>query len=535
MNRKSVTLARTFVFSLYFLSLFTGIPTVLAAAGANIPAPEFPPDLPWLNVSRPLTLADLRGRVVILDFWTYGCINCIHVAEELKRLEEKFGENLLVIGVHSPKFDNERRLSTLRSMTLRYDRRHPIVNDIGRSMMHLYRARAWPTLVVLDPLGGVEGYVTGEGHEQLLAATVERLLKETKDKPSPHPLPMALERDQVAASFLAAPGKIAVHGDKVAISDTLHHRLVVADTDGQVLQIIGDGQAGMRDGPVNQARFHAPQGLVFAGDQLYVADTGNHALRRVDLSAGKVIRVAGTGQLGDLVSGEFDALEVALRSPWDLAWDGTFLYVAMAGSHQIWRYRPHLGRIGIWAGTRIEGIDDGGVKKATFSQPSGLTIDGKSLYVADPEASAVRVIDLADEAVTTLIGRGLFEFGDRDGSLAQALLQHPLGVASTREGRIVIADTYNHKLKIVDPKAGTITTLAGSGQPAEEADGDIALNEPGGVAVINQQVLVTDTNNNRIVVYDLKRKTTEVWPLHLSPEGPAAGTKAAKDLDDPDR
>ena len=503
------------ILGLLLVMAYAVSPTILGAANANRPAPDFPADLPWLNVSRPLTLADLRGRVVILDFWTYGCINCVHVAEELKRLEEKFDDDLVIIGVHSPKFDNERRLSTLRSITLRYDRRHPIVNDVERRMMHLYRARAWPTLVVLDPLGGVEGYVTGEGHERILEATVKRLLQETKDRPPMNPRPMALERDNLTSSFLAAPGKIAVAGNQVAISDTLHHRIVIANTDGKVLQVIGNGQAGLQDGPADQARFRTPQGMVFVGDQLYVADTGNHALRRVDLPSGKVTRIAGTGRIGDLEFGEFDALDIGLRSPWDLAWDGTRIYVAMAGSHQIWRYDPHRNRIAAWAGTRREGIRDGKVANATFSQPSGLAVFGKNLYVADPEASAIRVIDLSDETVKTLIGRGLFEFGDEDGSLPEARLQHPLGVAPTQDGRVIIADTYNHKLKIIDPTTDTVATLAGTGRPAVGTNGNPLMNEPGGVAVLGENVLITDTNNDRILIFDLLRRLTKVWQLHL--------------------
>ena len=501
------------ILSVLILLVSLVLPVNSSASRENVRAPEFPAELPWLNVSRPLVLDDLRGRVVILDFWTYGCINCIHVAEELKRLEETFGEDLVVIGVHSPKFDNERRLSTLRHITLRYDRRHPIVNDIDLRMMRLYRARAWPTLVVLDPQGGVEGYVTGEGHEELLARTVKRLLKDAEDGAMRRALPVALERDRVESSYLAAPGKVAVDGDRVAISDTLHHRLLIADTNGSVLQVIGDGRPGLRDGPPQQARFRTPQGVLFVGKQLYVADTGNHALRKVDLSTGEVTLVAGTGQIGDLKSGEFKASAVGLRSPWDLAWDGIKVYVAMAGTHQIWQYDPKLQRIAAWAGTSREGIEDGKVSEATFSQPSGLAIHDGTLFVADPEASAIRVIDLADQSVKTIVGTGLFDFGDRDGLTEKALLQHPLGIAAADDGKVVVADTYNHKLKIIDLKNRKIATVAGSGSPGRQKNGAMLMNEPGGAAMLGKNVLIADTNNDRILLHDLSEKSTEIWMI----------------------
>lgn len=487
--------------------------SLVAAAEGNRPAPEFPADLPWLNVSRPLTMDDLRGRVVILDFWTYGCINCLHVAEELKRLEQQFGDDLLVIGVHSPKFDNERRLSTLRSMVLRYQRDHPVVNDTELKLMRLYRARAWPTLVVLDPHGGVEGYVAGEDHEELLARTIRRLLKETPDRPAPPPLPIALERERAAASYLAAPGKISSGNGRVAISDTLHHRILIVNSKGRVLQVIGDGRPGRRDGPASQARFRSPQGTVFVGNQLYVADTGNHLIRKIELATGKVSTVAGKGQIGDLVLGEFDALEIGLRSPWDLAWDGAYIYIAMAGAHQIWRYDPKQQRLTAWAGTRREGIREGEITRATFSQPSGLALHDKMLYVADPEASAIRIVDLSRRLVKTLVGTGLFDFGDRDGPLRRALLQHPLGITVAGDGTLFVADTYNHKIKVIDPGGKMVRTIVGSGRPGAGSAGKLLLNEPGGVAMLGDKVLIADTNNDRILILDPQQRTLRRWAL----------------------
>ena len=495
--------------------LCTALQEAVAATEPDHPlAPEFPDGLDWLNVARPLTLEDLRGKVVILDFWTYGCVNCLHVAEELKTLEERFGSRLVVIGVHSPKFDNERNLETLRHRVVRLDRRHPVINDVEWLLMSDYGARAWPTLVLIDPLGGVVGRVAGEGHTRLLAREIQSLLERYADVLDPTPLPLDLEQDRLANSLLAAPGKVAANDKRVAISDTLHNRIVIARSDGRILWTIGDGQPGLVDGRFGEARFSSPQGVFLSGDRLFVADAGNHAVRLVDLATRKVSTLAGTGRIGHALGSESDARKAELRSPWDLVLDGDWLYIAMAGTHQIWRLDLAIGEIAPWAGSGREGINDGPLEQATFSQPSGLALAGRHLYVADAEASAVRVIDLEHGQVRTLAGKGLFSFGDQDGSFEQALLQHTSGIAADGD-TLFVADTYNHKLKRMDLKTGRVTTLAGDGMPGRGMGAAISarLNEPGGVAVAGDRIYITDTNNDRILVYERAARILREWEL----------------------
>jgi thiol-disulfide isomerase/thioredoxin len=494
----------------------TALQEAVAAPEPNLPlAPEFPDGLEWLNVAQPLTLEDLRGKVVILDFWTYGCINCLHVAEELKILEEQFGSRLVVIGVHSPKFDNERNLETLRHMVVRLDRRHPVISDVDKLLMFGYGARAWPTLVLIDPLGGVVGRVAGEGHTRLLTREIQQLLVRYADVVDSKPLPLELEQDRLADSLLAAPGKVAASGKRVAISDTLHNRILVARPDGQILWIIGDGQRGLRDGDFGDARFSSPQGLFISADRLFVADAGNHAVRLVDLASRKVSTLAGSGRIGHTASRESDARKAELRSPWDLLLDGDQLYIAMAGTHQIWRLDLATGEIAPWAGSGREGINDGPLEQATFSQPSGLALAGRHLFVADAEASAVRVIDLEHGQVRTLAGKGLFNFGDRDGPLEQALLQHVSGIAVDGDDTLFVADTYNHKLKRLDLKTGHVTTLAGDGVPGRGmgAASSTRLNEPGGLALAGDRIYISDTNNDRILVYMRAARILREWEL----------------------
>jgi len=476
----------------------------------------FAPGLTWLNVSRPLTFGDLRGKVVILDFWTYGCINCIHVLADLKRLEKKYGDRLLVIGVHTPKFDNEKNLATLRHILLRYGIEHPVVNDVDSLLAARYGMRAWPTRVLIDPDGQVLGRVTGEGRYKLFDQTIQALLDKYPELVDPGPAPLKLEKEQLAGSLLAAPGKLAVSPRYVAISDSLHNRILLCDHQGWIERVFGGLEAGRKDGAAAQARFNNPQGLAFdAAGGLYVADTGNHLIRYIDLERARVETLAGNGRLERKHNGWFDARAVGLASPWGLAWRDGELYIAMAGSHQIWRYDAKTGKTGPFAGTGREGIDDGDRLQASFSQPSGLSIFGDWLYVADAEDSALRRIHLQQGRVETLVGSGLFDFGDRDGPLNKARLQHLLGVVAGSETRIYIADTYNHKLKLVDLDLGTVRTLLGDGIPGRGAGPNtpMRLNEPGGLARLDDRLLIADTNNDRIVAYGISGGEGSPWPV----------------------
>ena len=481
----------------------------------NVQAPGFPDGLPWLNVERPLGLADLHGKVVILDFWTYGCINCIHIMEDLKRLEAKYGRQLVVIGVHSPKFDNEKNIETLRRVLLRYDRVDPVVHDIDFRLMRLYGARAWPTLFILDPAGGVVGKVSGEGHYRTLDKVISELFEEYADQLSDDPLPLLPEKTKLKDAVLAFPGKIAVSGSRVALSDTLHHRVLVTDQQGRVQQAFGGRTPGLADGDAHSARFSSPQGLTFADGMLYVADTGNHVIRAIDLKSERVETIAGTGKVGLSDTGGAVARDVNLRSPWDVAVAGDRLFIAMAGDHQIWLLDLASGRIGVYAGSGREGIRNGDLESAEFSQPSGLSLWGDWLYVADAESSAVRRIHLRGKRVETLVGTGLFDFGDRDGEFEQAQLQHPLGVAVLDNGDVLVADTYNHKVKRLRVQSRLVETLLGTGAPGDgENPNEIAaLNEPGGLAVSGDEVLIVDTNNRRIVRFDLRAPSARAWPV----------------------
>ena len=519
-NKAYLQKAAPFALAVFCLFLLLG--NSIADARPHPKAIEFTEGLSWLNVSRPLTLKDLKGKVVILDFWTYGCINCIHVLEDFRKLEKKYGNKIAIIGIHTPKFDNEKNLETLRRIVVRYGIEHPVINDVDSIMARQYGMRAWPTQFLIDPQGKILGRVVGEGNYDLFVENIDKLLKQQAADLSDHKLPMMLVRKSFAKSMLAAPGKIAVSPDNkmVAISDTLHHRIIITDAKGKILKYIGGKESGYRNGSAQQARFFTPQGLAFSDKGLYVADTGNHSIRYIDLKTGNVKTVAGNGK-NEMHRGKgYKATSIGLRSPWALALKNKQLYIAMAGIHQIWKLDIEKNTIGRWAGSGAESIDDGDLNRSGFSQPSGLSLIGDKLYVADSEDSAVRVIDLNKKEVSTLVGSGLFDFGDKDGKFSKARLQHVLGVAAKDSQHVYIADTYNHKLKVLNLKTKKISTVAGTGKPGKGANKGAskatqsALNEPGGIVFLGDNILIADTNNNRIMKYDTHKKTLSEWKVH---------------------
>ena len=482
----------------------------------NIRAPEFPDDVAWLNTEQPLALANLRGKLVLLDFWTYGCINCIHILPDLARLESEYGDALVVIGVHSAKFANEGELENLRNIVARYEIDHPIVNDRDFRIWQAYAIRAWPTTVLIDPRGYVLAAHSGERVYETYHDLVARAIQEYEAKGLLDRAPLTFRRQQHKSphSVLSFPGKVLADevSNHLFIADSNHHRIVIADLQGRVQDVIGSGVRGLVDGSFEQARFAKPQGMALRGGLLYIADTENHALRVANLHERRVHTIAGDGAIGyarDMREGG----PVRLNSPWALAWLKDRLYIAMAGMHQIWVLDPASGRIGPYAGSGREGLYDAPLPQAALAQPSGLATDGRLLYVVDSEASAIRVIETHPMGrVRTLIGEGLFEFGDVDGPQERARLQHPLGITYYR-GTLYIADTYNHKIKVVDTENASATTLLGDGK-AGYRDGRAArLFEPGGLSTAAGHLYIADTNNHVIRVADLG--TQEVYTLAL--------------------
>lgn len=468
------------------------------SAGAQSAVP-FPSGAPWYNVSRPLTWSDLRGRAVLLDFFTPGCINCIHMIPVEHELKRRFGERLVIVAVDSPKFSASATTQGLTAFITRYHVTHPVVLDSATRLWDAYGIPAWPTFVLVGPDGKVRGQYIGEQTVDGLAGPIRAALADAPPATALKPLPMLVMAG--AGGALDAPGGISVSGDSVAIADTAHNRIVLANRNGTVTAVIGTGCEGAADGSYAQAQFARPHGLTFHAGRLYVADTDNQRIRVIDPAARTVATLAGDGRRRFIAGGEFSAASASLNSPWDVAWAGGRLYIAMAGDHDIWRYDPDTRRIGPWAGSGREGLADGDRRSAEFAQTSGLTTHAGILYAADPESSSIRAIDLARGNVTTLIGQGLFKFGFRDGIGTRALLQHAEGL-TWLDGSLYIADTFNDALRRMDLKSGRVTTVARH------------LAQPQAVAALAPEtLLVAESNGDRVVAIHLPDGKVTPWPL----------------------
>ncbi|WP_010532663.1 thioredoxin-like domain-containing protein [Brachybacterium squillarum] len=434
----------------------------------------------WLNTGGvDLDLEDLRGKIVLLDFWTFCCVNCLHVLDELRPLEEKWAEELVVVGVHSPKFEFEKDPDALAANIERYEVTHPVLDDPELLTWSEYGARAWPTLMVLDTQGRIAGNLSGEGHAENLDALIGRLVAEGEADGSLRRGPAPTVIAEKVPQTLRFPSKVTILDDwRIVVSDAGQHRLVVFDPDGTTVdEEIGDGRRGLLDGESAGVRFAEPNGVLAlpsdvaaeVGYDLLVADTANHVLRGVKVGQDRFLRsrtatevwtVAGSGaqwMQGDaLPRGEGDPRSYALSTPWDLGWSHALnrVVITMAGIHQLWTFDPVTGSLMVLAGTTQEGLVDGPAVTSWWAQPSGIDElpDGR-LVVADSESSAIRVLDPQTMEVSTLVGQGLFDFGHVDGPAEVARLQHPLGVTVLPDGRIAVADTYNGAIRIVDEHA----------------------------------------------------------------------------------
>jgi thiol-disulfide isomerase/thioredoxin/streptogramin lyase len=490
-------------------------------ARARVRAPELTGKGGWLNTGgRDLSLADLRGRIVVLDFWTFCCINCLHVLDELRELEEKHRDTVVIIGVHSPKFAHEAEHQAVVDAVERYGVEHPVLDDPELATWKQYAVRAWPTLVVIDPEGYVVAQHAGEGHAHAIERLVEELEAEHGEKGTLRRGDGPYVPPEPQPTTLRFPGKaLLLPSGSLLVSDTTRHQLVELAEDGEtVVRRIGSGSRGFADGGPADASFNEPQGLALLEDgAVVVADTVNHALRRLDPDSGEVTTLAGTGRQwwqGSPASGP--AHEVDLSSPWDVAVFAGKVWIAMAGVHQLWTYDPEAGTVGVAAGTTNEGLVDGPGTEAWFAQPSGLAATAERLWLADSETSALRWVD-PDGHVHTAVGTGLFDFGHRDGPAGQALFQHPLGVTVLPDGSVAVADTYNHALRRYDPATGEVTTLATD------------LREPSDAVLVGEDIVVVESARHRLtrlrlpeeavrveaVAHRTRRAATEVAPGRL--------------------
>ncbi|MCR1161426.1 NHL domain-containing thioredoxin family protein [Paenarthrobacter sp. UW852] len=505
----------------------------------------------WLNTGgKSLDLESLRGKIVLLDFWTFCCINCLHVLDELRPLEEKYSDVLVTVGVHSPKFEHEADPVALASAVERYEIHHPVLDDPELATWKAYTARAWPTLVVVDPEGYIVAHLSGEGHAGGLAVLLEELVAEHEAKGTLHRGNGPYVAPEPTSGTLRFPGKATqlANGNYLVV-DSGHHRLVELRPDLETVErVIGSGTKGYLDGQAEIVQFNEPQGVALLPSELawklgydaVVADTVNHRLRGVTLSSGYVQTVAGNGVQRLLDAGparvtdsgagtwsehhddgpaDFAAdsvdvgalglgTEVSLSSPWDVVWSQKLqkVVIAMAGTHQIFAFDPLTNEVSILAGSGLEGLLDGKAEEAWFAQSSGLAIDADdNIWVADSETSSLRRLVLSDSGVTveTAVGKGLFDFGFRDGDFAEARLQHPLGVTVLPDGSVAIADTYNGAVRRYDPVAKSVSTLArGLAEPSDVVVVQVEGSEP--------LLVVVESNKHQLVLVPIPKEAQQV-------------------------
>jgi DNA-binding beta-propeller fold protein YncE len=454
-------------------------------------APEFPAGLEWFNVDRPVKLADQGGRVVLIDFGVYSSVCCQHVLQDLQTLGRKYRDALVIISVHSPRFPAEMRRSHVLKAINRYHINHPVVHDPDMKLWNIYGIKGWPTQVLVDPEGTVLGAMSGGG----TLPQLDQIVKYQLEKSSGHHPVVKLscpdKRVPEPRGVLSYPGRIVAADDRLYVADSGHNRILVLSSRGHMLRQYGSEAAGFIDGNGTSAAFNNPQGMTLADDFLYVADEGNHAVRRIHMRTGDVDTIAGTGKIGQTIPDLCETpVNAGLNSPCDVVFKDGRLYIAMSGSHQVWRLSLVANTLEVFSGSGREGLQDGPASTAAFSQPSGLALLFNRLYVVDAGASALRELDIETGAVRTIVGEGLFGFGDQDGTGKVARLQYPLDISADQMHRMLwVTDTYNNKIKRIGVDSEFISSVAV----------DRRLDEPGGLVFHNDTLYIANTNAHEIM------------------------------------
>ena len=463
--------------------------------------PEIPDGLQWFNVDSPMNLHKLTGRVVLLDFCNYSSIQCQHVLSDLRYLANKYRDRLVIIGIHSPKFPLEKGAAHVQKAINKLHVGYPVVHDPDLILSKVYGVREWPMQVLVDPEGYILGSLAGEGRLSRLEQIIDYQMYRKRGAGVAAADSVSISQVPEPACALSFPGKIVASDNNIYIADSGNNRILVASKKGSVLRQYGGGAAGFIDGNASSAAFNNPQGMVLVDQYLYVADEGNHAIRRIHTRNNDVITVAGTGRQGSsVVIYGSDPLRTDLNSPCDFAFKRGMLNIAMAGFHQIWRLSLITNKLDVFSGSGEEGMVNGHPGEAGFAQPTALTILGDKLYTADAGSSAIRSIDLASGFVTTLAGAGMSEYGETDGEVNAARFQYPLGIAAdTARSLLWVSDTYNNKIRRISINNKSVSSLSLKQK----------LDEPGGLVFHNDTLYIANTNAHEILRFNPENSYVE--------------------------
>lgn len=520
-NAKPMSLLFLVVFSvLGYLYMFnSNKPEVYKVdPSQKIRAPEFTGAHAWYNTDHFVTLSELYGKVILLNFWSYDCINCLHTLEDLRRLEEKYPDELQIISVHAGKFLEERRNSNVRQAVLRFDIKHPVVNDPQFEIWEQYGVQVWPTVYIIDPEGYAIGFAAGDNSYEMLDEIISDLIDDAEEQEtlSREKIEFPLDKFGMAPTVLSYPEKILADekNDRLFIADTQHHRILITDLHGEIKDIIGNAERAFENGDFEDASFNQPAGMALVGNNLYIADRANHSIRVADLAEREVSTLVGDGEKSIKSPKDGRGSHISLSSPTDIVAVGEYLYVTMTGAHQIWRIDPENGKAERFAGSGKEGILDAQLLYAVFAQPYGITTDGTKLYVADSDVSAIRVLPLDEDGqVDTIVGIGNNEFGDIDGTGEEVRMEDPQGI-TFHGGIIYVADTLNNKIKQVFPGERTVTTFMGTKEAGFQDGDEPQFDEPRGLSATAFRIFVADTNNNAIRVINLDTRTVDTLNIH---------------------
>ncbi|MBK9496206.1 MAG: redoxin family protein [Xanthomonadales bacterium] len=456
-------------------------------------APDFHSSLEWLN-SAPQSLREHRGRAVAIVFFSVGSAYCQNVLAELRQLQQKYADGLSVLGVHTPKFDAERDPKLVLKAINRLTVRFPVVQDANFVTWQHYGLSVWPTVILLDAEGKVVEAIVGDSPRERLDPLIEQVLERAGEADLRVYDAVAYASKQESGMPLAFPSGLAANDRHLYVSDTGHNRILECTHDGRILRQFGAGSAGFIDGGLADACFNLPRGLALWKDALYVADTGNHALRKISLMDGDVETLAGNGKAGlrpeDVV---VDPRHTALNAPWSVASAFDKLYVAMAGWHQVWEYDLGRGSFRPLVGNGEMGMNDGDAMASVFAQPAGMALAQQTLFIADAASSSIRGVQLASGKVQTLVGVGLYEFGNLNGALRVARLQYPMAIAlDPRTPQLWIADTYNSALKLLNPVTREVKSY----------DFNYRLHQPAALTVNRSSLWLANTDAHEVLRMD---------------------------------
>ena len=467
-------------------------------------APEFPDSIEWLNLAQPLRMAQLRGKVCALAFVNAGSAWSMQRLHDLVTLLGRHRERLNVVAVHVPRFDHERdprrALKRLRGHGFQF----PLGHDPNWTLWQHYGVEAWPTVVLLDGEGRVAGRLVGDGPLRELDAQVGDLVRALVPQ-SLNPQPIELRRSGEPELPLRFPVGLAVSGNYLYVADTGHNRVLECDQGGRILRQFGSGGVGFIDGPMELAAFNRPRGLAVERDLLYVADTGNHAGRRIQLRSGDIDTVFGAGRPG--TSGDVrvvDPRSVTMDSPTGLALAAGKLYVATAGDNRVWSFDLGDHSLRCLAGSGRLEVADGVGAEASFAQPVDVAAVQQMVYVCEAAGSAIRAVNARTGAVQTLVGRGPWEFGAEDGARSAASLQQPLALGLDPESpRLWIADSGNDRLRVLRLGRGEVSTF----------ELQRPLHGPAGLAMAPGVAWIADTDAHAVLRLDLANGDLHHIPL----------------------